>query len=90
MASMLAVRDGWNTCESSGERHVLSLAADPFSRYGMVLAKEKNETKAMEWFLRSVHLFPMNWGCWQEMTTLMTRIEDVRVLNTHGLLSRNS
>lgn len=43
----------------------------------MVLAKEKNETEAMEWLIRSVHLFPMNWGCWQEMTSLITRIEDV-------------
>ncbi|EGY18195.1 anaphase-promoting complex subunit 8 [Verticillium dahliae VdLs.17] len=44
--------------------------------YGMVLAKEKNEDKAMEYFIRSVHLFPMNWGCWLEMTSLITRLED--------------
>ncbi len=43
----------------------------------MVLAKEKNEIEAMDWFIRSVHLFPMNWGCWQEMTALISRIEDV-------------
>lgn len=43
----------------------------------MVLAKEKNEEKAMEYFMRSVHLYPMNWGCWLEMTSLISRVEDV-------------
>ncbi|TPX17668.1 uncharacterized protein E0L32_012047 [Thyridium curvatum] len=51
--------------------------------YGMVLAKEKNETEAMEWLIRSVHLFPMNWGCWQEMTSLITRIEDLNRIAPH-------
>lgn len=48
-----------------------------FYRYGVVLAKEKNEDKAMAYLIRSVHLFPMNWGCWLEMTSLISRIEDV-------------
>lgn len=43
----------------------------------MVLAKEKNEDKAMDYFVRSVHLYPMNWGCWLEMTQLISRIDDV-------------
>ncbi|KAF3770675.1 TPR-like protein [Cryphonectria parasitica EP155] len=41
--------------------------------YGMVLAKEKNTDEALQWFLRSVHLFPMNWGCWLEMTGAISR-----------------
>lgn len=41
----------------------------------MVLAKEKNTDEALQWFLRSVHLFPMNWGCWLEMTSAITRVE---------------
>ncbi|KAI1103280.1 TPR-like protein [Jackrogersella minutella] len=45
--------------------------------YGMVLAKEKNEEVALHWLIRSVHLFPMNWGCWLEMTGLISRIEDL-------------
>ncbi|CAK7234423.1 Anaphase-promoting complex subunit 8 [Sporothrix curviconia] len=45
--------------------------------YGMVLAKEKNEKEAMEWFIRSVHRFPMNWGCWQEMTMLIARVDEL-------------
>jgi anaphase-promoting complex subunit 8 len=46
-------------------------------RYGMVLAKDKNEEEAMRWLIRSVHLYPMNWGCWLEMTSLISRVEDV-------------
>jgi anaphase-promoting complex subunit 8 len=62
-------------------------------RYGMVLAKEKNEEKAMEYFIRSVHLFPMNWGCWLEMASLISRVEDVseaRILYLSNLLTRTS
>ncbi|KAI2615865.1 TPR-like protein [Hypoxylon sp. NC1633] len=45
--------------------------------YGMVLAKEKNEELALYWLIRSVHLFPMNWGCWLEMTSLVSRVEEL-------------
>lgn len=45
--------------------------------YGMVLAKEKNTDEALTWFLRSVHLFPMNWGCWLEMTAATNKVEMV-------------
>lgn len=44
----------------------------------MVLAKEKNDEKALEFLIRSVHKYPMNWGCWLEMTSLISRVEDVR------------
>lgn len=47
----------------------------------MVLAKEKNEELALYWLVRSVYLFPMNWGCWLEMTSLITRVEDVCFCN---------
>jgi hypothetical protein len=43
----------------------------------MVLAKEKNDEKAMEYFIRSVHKYTMNWGCWLEMTSLISGVEDV-------------
>jgi hypothetical protein len=43
----------------------------------MVLAKEKNENAAMSYFLKSIHAFPMNWGCWLEMTNLISRVEQV-------------
>lgn len=42
-----------------------------------MLAKDKNDEKAMEYLIRSVHKYPMNWGCWLEMTSLITRVEDV-------------
>ncbi|KAI0472083.1 TPR-like protein [Xylariaceae sp. FL0804] len=45
--------------------------------YGMILAKQKNEELALYWLVRSVHLFPMNWGCWLEMTSLISRVEDL-------------
>jgi len=45
--------------------------------YGMVLAKDKNEEEAMQYLLKSVHLCPMNWGCWLEITSLIGRVEDL-------------
>ncbi|KAB5575523.1 anaphase promoting complex subunit 8 [Coniochaeta sp. 2T2.1] len=51
--------------------------------YGIVLAKEKNETAAMDYFVRSVHLFPMNWGCWLEMTNLISRVEHLNQISAH-------
>jgi len=48
--------------------------------YGMILAKDKNEEEAMRWLIRSVHLYPMNWGCWLEMTSLISRVEDVSAM----------
>lgn len=48
----------------------------------MVLAREKNDAKALKFLLRSVHKFPMNWGCWLEITMLITRVEEVRRLSS--------
>lgn len=52
----------------------------------MVLAKEKNDDRAMEYFIRSVHKYPMNWGCWLEMTSLIPRVEDVSSLVSQKIL----
>ncbi|RDL36428.1 uncharacterized protein BP5553_05780 [Venustampulla echinocandica] len=51
--------------------------------YGMVLSKDKSEEEAMRWLLRSVHLYPMNWGCWLEMTSLIGRVEDLNRISQH-------
>ncbi|KOS18962.1 Anaphase-promoting complex subunit 8 [Escovopsis weberi] len=51
--------------------------------YGMVLAKEKNDDRALEFFIRSVHKYPMNWGCWLEMTSLISRVEDLNRICRH-------
>jgi len=48
--------------------------------YGMVLVKEKNDSAALEYLMQSVHLFPWNWGCWLEITNLISRVEQVSVL----------
>lgn len=47
-------------------------------RYGIVLAKEKNDKRALAYLIQSVHKYPMNWGCWLEMTSLISGVEDVR------------
>jgi len=48
--------------------------------YGVVLAKSKNEELAKKWFIRSVHLYPYNWGAWQELGNLIGTLEEVRAL----------
>lgn len=57
--------------------------------YGMVLAKEKNTDEAISWFLRSVHLFPMNWGCWLELASATTKVEMVSPGPSQGTCSRH-
>jgi anaphase-promoting complex subunit 8 len=50
----------------------------------MVLAKDKNEEEAMRWLIQSVHRYPMNWGCWLEMTSLIGRVQDVSTVPPHS------
>jgi anaphase-promoting complex subunit 8 len=45
--------------------------------YGILLAKNKNEDLAKEWFLKSVHLCPFNWGAWQELSNLLNNSEEL-------------
>lgn len=46
--------------------------------YGIVLAKGKMEEDAKSWLIRSVHLYPFNWGAWLELKELLTRFEDLQ------------
>ena len=46
--------------------------------YGLVLAKGKTETDAKRWLIRSIHLFPFNWGAWLELSDLLGSLEEVR------------
>ncbi|KAK0111589.1 Anaphase-promoting complex subunit 23 [Cadophora gregata] len=39
--------------------------------YGLALAKDKNHDLAISWLLKSVSLYPWNWGAWQELTSLI-------------------
>ncbi|POS87341.1 hypothetical protein EPUL_001747 [Erysiphe pulchra] len=45
--------------------------------YGLVLAKKKDEEEALRWLIRSVHVCPINWACWLEITSLIGRMEDL-------------
>ena len=45
--------------------------------YGILLAKNKNEDLAKEFFLKSVHIYPFNWGAWQELSNLLNNPEEV-------------
>lgn len=46
--------------------------------YGIVLAKGKTEEEARRWLIRSVHLYPFNWGAWLELSELLNSVEEVR------------
>ena len=46
--------------------------------YGIVLAKGKTEEVAKDWLIRSVHLYPFNWGAWLELSELLESFEDLR------------
>jgi len=45
--------------------------------YGIVLAKGKNEDLAKQWLIRSVNIYPWNWGAWQELANLLGTVEEV-------------
>ncbi|KFY99892.1 hypothetical protein V498_00459 [Pseudogymnoascus sp. VKM F-4517 (FW-2822)] len=39
--------------------------------YGLVLAKDRSHYLAIEWFMKSVLLYPWNWGAWLELSCLI-------------------
>lgn len=45
--------------------------------YGIVMAKSKNEELAKQWLIKSVHLYPYNWGTWQELSSLIGSVEEL-------------
>jgi anaphase-promoting complex subunit 8 len=45
--------------------------------YGILLAKNKSDDLAKVWFTKSVHLYPWNWGAWQELSNLLNNVEEV-------------
>ncbi|KAL1387307.1 anaphase promoting complex subunit 8 [Phyllosticta capitalensis] len=48
--------------------------------YGIVLAKSKSEDLAKKWLVRSVHLYPYNWGAWQELQSLIGSVEELNII----------
>ena len=55
--------------------------------YGIVLVKGKMEEDAKFWLIRSVHLYPFNWGAWLELKDLLSRFEDLQKIG--GELPQN-
>ena len=48
--------------------------------YGISLAKSKDDRMATHWLLRSVEHYPYIWSAWQELSSLMGSVDDVRAL----------
>ena len=46
--------------------------------YGIILAKGKTEEDAKGWLIRSVHLYPFNWGALLELSDLLESVEDLK------------
>ncbi|KAF2841154.1 TPR-like protein [Patellaria atrata CBS 101060] len=63
-------------------RHSRGLEGDGWLEYlyGTILAKSKNEDLAKKWFVRSVHLYPYNWGAWLELSSLISTVEELSLL----------
>ena len=64
-------RDSVNTSARNGSQGWLEYL------YGVVLAKERNEKEAMDYLIRSVEAFPMNWGAWLEIANLVNSYDEV-------------
>lgn len=45
--------------------------------YGVVLSKSRQEVLAQQWLLRSVRLNPYHWGAWEELSSLLSSIDDL-------------
>ena len=45
--------------------------------YGLVLLRSGQEKHAQEWLLRSVRLNPFHWGAWEELSSLLSNIDNL-------------
>lgn len=45
--------------------------------YGVVLAKSKHEKAAQRWLLQAVQLNPYHWGAWEELSSLLSNVDDL-------------
>ena len=57
--------------------------------YGVVLARSKQEELAQEWFLRAVRLNPYHWGSWEELSHLLSSVDDLNAQLNAGILPQN-
>ena len=54
--------------------------------YGIILVQNKNEEDAKRWLIRSVNVFPYNWGAWTQLGNLIGSVDDVRNFNLYNLM----
>lgn len=57
--------------------------------YGVILARSKQGDRAQEWLLRSVRLNPYHWGAWEELSQLLTSVDDLNAQLTSAILPNN-
>lgn len=58
--------------------------------YGIVLLKGKSEDLAKTWLIRSVNLYPWNWGAWRELADLLGSVEEVRNNDSMAVLDSDT
>lgn len=84
IAALEAIFDEWRTegkygREKEEDSWLLYL-------YGIVLRKQGNETKGREQLLRSVTIYPWNWGAWLELGHMIGTLDEVRFAHILPLL----
>ena len=57
--------------------------------YGVVLAKSKHESAAQYWLLQSIRLNPYHWGAWEELSSLLSNVDDLSKHIDPSLLPQN-
>jgi anaphase-promoting complex subunit 8 len=57
--------------------------------YGVILAKSKQESMAQQWLLRSVRINPYHWGAWEELSSLLSSVDDLNAHLYSSLLPQN-
>jgi len=57
--------------------------------YGVVLSKSRQEALAQQWLLRSVRLNPYHWGAWDELSSLLSSMDDLNAQLTSSDLPQN-
>jgi anaphase-promoting complex subunit 8 len=57
--------------------------------YGVILAKSRQEQLAQQWLLRSVRVNPYHWGAWEELTSLLSSIDDLNAQLSPSVLPQN-
>jgi anaphase-promoting complex subunit 8 len=57
--------------------------------YGVVLAKSKHDAAAQHWLLQSVRLNPYHWGAWEELSSLLSNVDDLSRLFDPSTLPQN-